>query len=103
MNTFQYNDMAFAVERSDRGWDITRQVPGGGAAWVGAGLFAGASESEARERGRALVRIIYPAGVRIVGPDVAHPVRVGGLRIVGPDVAHGNFVHWDKDSTSLPR
>lgn len=101
MTSFLYNDMGFTLEPSGNGWDISRDVPGGEAI-VGTGLFPGASPSEAEARARALVKAIYPVGVKIVGPDVAHGTKVGDLRIVGPAVAHPNFIYWDKDSSSFP-
>lgn len=102
MATFKYNDMEFAVEAAGAAWDILRTLPGGTTAVVGAGLFAGASAADAQTKGLALVKAIYPVGIRLVGPDVAHPNMVGDLKIVGPDVAHPNFIAWDKDSASCP-
>lgn len=99
MATFVYNDMSFTVQAAGAGWDILRQA-GGGQALLGAGLFPGATESEAEARARALVRTVHPVGVRCVGPDVAHPNTIGDLKIVGPDVSHPNFIHWNKDSAS---
>jgi hypothetical protein len=49
------------------------------------------------------VKSVYPVGVRVVGPDVAHPNKIGDLKIVGPDVTHPNFIYWDKDSASFPK
>jgi hypothetical protein len=102
MSTFKYNDTEFAVTAAGQAWDITRTLPGGGAALVGAGLFAGAPPSAAQDKALALVKAIYPVGIKVVGPDVAHPNMIGDLRIVGPDVTHPNFIYWDQDSASFP-
>ncbi len=103
MDTFRYNDMDFTLAASGSAWDLLRQLPGGATAVVGAGLFAGCSAQEAGQRARSLARTIHPVGIRSVGPDVAHPNRIGDLKIVGPDVTHPNFIYWDKDSASFPR
>lgn len=103
MATFTYNDMEFAVTAAGQAWDVSRQDAGGKSALVGAGLFAGLPAAEAEARARALVRSIYPVGVKTVGPDVAHPNMIGDLRIVGPDVTHPNFINWDKESSSFPK
>ncbi|HTS02818.1 MAG TPA: hypothetical protein VMN04_09855 [Thermoanaerobaculia bacterium] len=103
MKAIRYNDLDFTLERAGEGWTLLRAVPGGARAVAGTGLFPSLSEDAARERALALVRTICPVGVRSVGPDVAHPHRIGDLRIVGPDVAHPNFVSWDKDSVSCPK
>jgi hypothetical protein len=103
MDKFTYNDMEFAVAAAGQAWDIVRTLPGGASAVVGTGLFPGTTATDAAARARALVKAIYPVGVRIVGPDVAHPNMIGGLRIVGPDVTHPNFIYWDKDSVSCPK
>lgn len=105
MANFKYNDMEFAVQAAGAAWDILRVQPsvsGNVSVVVGTGLFAGASAADAQAKGQALVKAIYPVGVKIAGPDVAHPHMIGELRIVGPDVAHPNFIHWDKDSASFP-
>lgn len=102
MANFKYNDMEFAVEAAGAAWDILRVLPGGASAVVGTGLFAGAAAADAQARGLALVKAIYPVGVKVVGPDVAHPNMIGDLRIIGPDVTHPNFIYWDQDSTSFP-
>jgi hypothetical protein len=103
MKNFTYNDIEFSIARSGSGWDISHQLPGGNFALVGAGLFAGPSDAEAEARAGALVRTIFPVGVRTVGPDVTHPNMVGDLKIVGPDVAHPNFIYWNKDTTSFAK
>jgi hypothetical protein len=103
MDKFSYNDMEFAVAAAGAAWDIVRTLPGGATAVVGTGLFPGVAAADAAARARALVKSIYPVGVRIVGPDVAHPNRIGDLKIVGPDVTHPNFIYWDKDSVSCPK
>lgn len=102
MTTFLYNDMGFDLEPSGNGWNILRATVNGPAV-VGANLFPGASPSDAEQRAIALVKAIYPVGVKSVGPDVAHPHKIGDLRIVGPNVAHPNFIRWDKDSSSFPK
>lgn len=102
MATFKYNDMAFTVEAAGTAWDILRALPGGATAVVGTGLFAGAAAADAEAKGLALVKAIYPVGIKVVGPDVAHPNMIGDLKIVGPDVTHPNFIYWDKDSASNP-
>lgn len=100
MNGFVYNDLEFQVDAAGSAWDIRRKLPNGGMAIVGAGLFPGVPAAEAHARALALVRSIFPVGVKIVGPDVAHPNLIGDLKIVGPDVAHPNFICWDKNSVS---
>ena len=96
-----YNDMEFSISKIGNGWDITRKLPDGNSAVVGAKLFAELLEGDAVMRAQRLIRTIYPVGIRIVGPDVAHPNLVSELKIVGPDVSHPNFIYWDKDSTSF--
>jgi hypothetical protein len=103
MPSFSYNDTMFSVEPCGRGWDLVFQRADGSRALAGAGLFVGLPEEEAGLRALALVRTIFPVGVRSVGPDVAHPNLIGDLKIVGPDVAHPNFIHWNQDSASCPR
>jgi len=103
MRTILYNDMKFSVEpRGDR-WDITYALPNGTSAVAGTGLFAGLPESEAEARALALIKTIFPVGIKSVGPDVSHPNTIGDLKIVGPDVTHPNFIYWNKDSVSCPR
>ena len=102
MSTFKYNDTEFTVTAAGQAWDIARTLPNGGAALVGAGLFAGAAAADALARALALVKTIYPVGIKVVGPDVAHPNMIGDLKIVGPDVTHPNFIYWDQDSASFP-
>jgi hypothetical protein len=34
---------------------------------------------------------------------VSHPNTIGGVKIVGPDVAHPNFARWERDSSSFPQ
>jgi len=103
MKTFTYNDMEFSATKAGKGWDIARRLPDGSSALVGAGLFAGVSDAEAEARAQALVKTVFPVGVRTVGPDVTHPNLIGDLKIVGPDVAHPNFIYWNKDSTSFAK
>ncbi len=103
MHSFSYNDMQFSVEKRDDRWDISYQLPNGSSALAGAGLFAGLQESEAAARALALIKTIFPVGIRSVGPDVTHPNTIGDLKIVGPDVTHPNFIYWNKDSVSCPK
>ena len=103
MKKFTYNDMEFSVEPERDRWFISYKKPDGKPAFVGAGLFVGVSESEIEAKAKALVRSIFPVGIKIVGPDVTHPNLIGDLKIVGPDVTHPNFIYWDKDSSSFPR
>lgn len=103
MTGFFYNDLEFRVEPAQSGWDILRNSAEGEPALVGANLFSGLAAAEAEMKARALVRAIYPVGVRIMGPDVGHPLRIGELKIVGPDLSHPVFVQWDKDSASCPK
>ena len=103
MQPIRYNDMDFTVEKAVDRWDIRCARADGSRATAATGLFAGLPESEVRARALALIRTVFPVGVRSVGPDVAHPNRIGDLKIVGPDVAHPNFVYWDKDSVSCPK
>lgn len=98
MAAFEYNDLQFSLEARAGRWDLYRRRADGAPAIVGTGLFAGLSEEAARERAMRLARTIFPCGVRLVAPDLAHPRRVGQLRIVGPDVGHPSFVAWNKDT-----
>jgi hypothetical protein len=98
MKTFTYNDLKFTLEPSGAGWDILRA-----GAVAGCGLFQGLPEAEAGTRALALIKTVYPVGVRSVGPDVLHPNTIGDLKIVGPDVLHPNFIYWNKDSVSCPK
>jgi len=101
MKDIVYNDITFVIEKNDGGWDISRKLTNEAIAVVGANLFADLPDGEARAQ--ALIRTIFPVGIKLVGPDVAHPNRVGELRVVGPDVGHPNFVHWNEDSTSCSK
>jgi hypothetical protein len=103
MDQFTYNDTEFALAKSGAGWDIKRKLPGGGEAIVATGVFPGMAANDAGTKALALVKAIYPVGIRVVGPDVAHPTMIGDLKIVGPDVTHPNFIYWDKDSVSCPK
>jgi hypothetical protein len=100
MTSFIYNDLEFSVEETQGRWTITYRNSDGKSGVVGAGLFAGLSIGEVEERAQRLVRMIFPVGIRCVGPDVTHPMTVGNLKIVPPDVTHANFIHWEKDSVS---
>ena len=101
MTRFTYNDQTFSLNASGDTWDITREASGKAPAQVGTGLFTGLNAEQALLRATDLVKAIYPVGIKVVGPDVAHPALVGDLKIVGPNVAHPNFINWDKDSTSF--
>lgn len=102
MIRFQHNEAWFALVPNGAAWDVLRSRPDGGGVPLGTNLFPGLSAENAEARARALVRIVHPVGVRIVGPDVTHATRVGDLRIVGPDVTHPTFIHWDAPTTSFP-
>ena len=101
MKNFFYNDMEFSIAKNGSGWDINRKLPNGDSALVGAGLFKKLCEGDAGTRALALVRTVFPVGIKIVGPNVAHPTLVGDLKIIGPDVSHPNFINWNMDSTSF--
>jgi hypothetical protein len=103
MTTFTYNDIEFSVEQAQGRWNIRYRRPDGTPVFVAAGLFASVSGDEIEAKARELTQSIFPVGIRIVGPDVAHPNLIGDLKIVGPDVTHPNFIHWDKDSSSFPK
>ena len=103
MKIFTYNDMLFSLEPVGGKWDIVCKRADDRTAYLAVGVFPAATEAEAEIRARALVRTICPVGVRVVGPDVARPIRIGDLRIVAPDVVHPAFVYWDKDSSSCPK
>ena len=95
--------MEFTIAKTASGWDINCKRANGDIAVVGAGLFASLPDGEAEARAQSVVRTIFPVGIKIFGPDVAHPNRVGDLKIVGPDVSHPNFIYWEKDSTSFTK
>ncbi len=101
MTKFFYNDAEFEVVPS--GYDIRRKMSDGSFSLVGANLFPGMTAAEAQEKAQALVKSVQPVGVKIVGPDVTRPNKVGDLKIVGPDVTRPNFIYWDKDSSSFPK
>ena len=103
MTRFTYNDAEFWLEPAARGWTVVRQTAGGTPAPIATGVFAGADAAAAECRARALVQVIVPVGIKLVGPDLGHGLRSGDLRLVGPDVAHPNFIAWNKDSTSFPK
>lgn len=103
MKTFSYNDLAYSIEPAGNAWDIVCTRGDGKTATVAAGVFPGVAEGEVEARARALVRAINPVGIRLVGPDVGHPQKVGDIIIVGPDVGHPNFIYWNKDSASCPK
>lgn len=100
MITFTYNDLQFTLQPRDGRWDLACARPDGREAFAGVGLFPGLPAAAADARARALVRTLFPVGVKCVGPDVAHPNTIGTLKIVGPDVAHPNFIYWNQDSVS---
>ncbi len=101
MTRFTYNDLAFSLTAAGSRWELTRDAANGAQAQVGTGLFNGLPPDEALAQARALIQAIYPVGIKVVGPDVAHPALVGDLKIVGPNVAHPNFIHWHTDSSSF--
>ncbi|HIJ62084.1 MAG TPA: hypothetical protein HPQ04_05270 [Rhodospirillaceae bacterium] len=103
MQTFRYNDIEFSLTVAGDAWDLASRSSDGREAIVGTGLFAGAGADDALLRAKSLSKTIYPAGIRLVGPDVDHPLKIGDMKIVGPDVSHPNLIYWDKDSTSFPR
>jgi len=102
MPTFAYNDMQFTVEGRGGAWDLS-YASAKGSALAGAGLFPGLAEAEALAKATALVKTIFPVGIKTVGPDVTHPNTIGDLKIVGPDVTHPNFIYWNKDSVSCAK
>ena len=103
MKRFTYNDMDFSVDSAGARWDISCTRADGSSALVGAGLFEGLSKDEVVDRARALVKSIFPVGIKIVGPDTSHPNLIGDLKVVGPDVTHPRFIYWYKDSSSFPK
>ena len=103
MPTLTYNDLTFTVAPRDDRWDISYALPGGASALAGTGLFAGLPEAEATVRALALIKTIFPVGIKSVGPDVTHPNTIGDLKIIGPDVTHPNFIYWNQDSVSCPK
>jgi hypothetical protein len=103
METIHYNDMQFSVEKSGAGWDIICKRQDGSRAIAGAGLFAGLPDSDVAAQALALIKTVFPVGIRCVGPDVTHPLTIGDLKIVGPDVTHPSFIYWNKDSVSCPK
>ena len=103
MPTITYNDMQFTIEPRGGGYDLACTRPDGSKAIAGTGLFAGLTQAEADLRALALIKTIFPVGIRSVGPDVTHPSTIGDLRIIGPDVTHPNFIYWNKDSVSCPK
>ena len=102
MSAFIYNDLEYTLVGRGASCGVFGRR-GRERATVGAGLFGGADAETALAGAQKLVRTLAPVGVRLVGPDVAHPLRFGELKIVPPDVTHPNFIYWDKDSTSCPK
>lgn len=101
---YRYNDTEFRLQPAGKNaWDIERLQPDGRTTLVGTHLFAGVPAEQAALRAQALVRKVCPVGVKTVGPDVAHPLRIGDLKLVGPDVNHASFVYWEQDSSSFPK
>ena len=98
MKKLIYNDMEFVIEKSGNSWEIRR-----GEALIATRVFSGLPDGEAETKAVALVKAMYPVGVRVIGPDVAHPITVGDIKYYGPDVTHPNFVSWEKDSPSFPK
>ena len=100
MISFVYNDIRYELQPVGSSWNVLRCEAGGRRVIVGAGLFPWKGTADACCLAEAFVQTAYPVGVKLVGPDVQHPMTVGDLRIVGPNVGHPNFIYWDKDSTS---
>lgn len=98
MKKLFYNDLEFEIEKTGPTWEIRRA-----GTVVATGLYAGLPDAEAEVKAVALVKTMYPVGVKVVGPDVAHPITVGDIKYYPPDVAHPNFVFWEKDSPSFPK
>ena len=103
MPSIRYNDMQFTVEPNADRWDLTYLASSGATGIAGTGLFAGLSEGEATTRALALIKTLFPVGIKSVGPDVSHPNTIGDLKIIGPDVSHPNFIYWNNDSVSCPK
>jgi hypothetical protein len=103
MATIRYNDMDFTVEQAGEGWDLTYKLPSGASAVAASGLYKGLAPAEAELKAVALLKTIFPVGIKSVGPDTLHPNTIGDLKIVGPDVLHPNFIYWNKDSVSFPK
>lgn len=103
MTRFFYNDTDFTLQANGNAWDLTRTLPDGSTAFLGAGLFAGESATQAEVQAQRLIQAACPVGVKVVGPDVSHATTISGVKLVGPDVAHPNFARWDRDSSSFPR
>jgi hypothetical protein len=103
MKNMIYNDVEFSIAKNGSGWDISHKLPNGDFAVVGAGLFKDFSEGDAGARALALVKKVFPVGIKMVGPNVSHPNMVGDLKIIGPDACHPNFIYWNKDSTSFAK
>jgi hypothetical protein len=102
MPSFVYNDAEFTISK-DVGWDIVRKSSDGKTVMIAANLFKGLPAAEAEAKAKAWVKTACPVGVKSVGPDISHAIKVGDLKIVPPDIAHPNFVYWDKDSSSFPK
>lgn len=101
MTRIVYNDIEFLLRPHGGAWDIERRLADGGIALLGSALFAGQSAEQAAAHAEALIRAACPVGVKLVGPDVNHPIRIGALKLVGPAVKHPNFVRWAQDSSSF--
>lgn len=102
MKSFTYNDMDFTVAKVGNAWDITNTT-GGKTAQVATGLFGGIADAEAEAKAVALVKTIFPVGVKVVGPDVTHPITVSDIKYYPPAVTLPNFVYWNADSSSQPK
>lgn len=100
---FIQDDVGYVVQPAGAAWDVCRLTPQGSPVVVGAGLFPGADVATAKAQAQAFVKVLSPVGVRIVGPDVQHPLYAGEVRIVPPNVGHPNFVYWTRDSVSFPK
>jgi len=103
MKSFTYNDLNFTIAKSGNGWDISYQSGATAPAFAGIGLFQGVPDGDVEAKAKALVKSIFPVGIKSIGPDTTHPNMIGDLKIIGPDITHPNFIYWDKDSTSPPK
>lgn len=103
MSILRQGEEEFTLQAQDGSWRLGRRCPDGTLALVGSGLFAGAAAEAAERQARVLLQALHPAGIRLVGPDLAHAMRAGDLRLVAPDVSHPNFVFWQTDRVAPSR
>ena len=88
MKTFTYNDMLFSVEPADGKWNIVCQRNDQRTAYVATGVFAGVADAEIDGRAQALVKKIFPVGVRLVGPKPQWARQDGGEAGLHPSNVH---------------